>query len=83
MISKGVKVLSNYGWLAVILWAVPGSVLAGLALIGFWGLGFARTAILSELYWVSWLSLLLFLIYLFVTVGVSPAFTRQRIKEDV
>jgi len=43
-------VLSVYGWAAVILWAVPGSVLAGLALIGFRGSGFAGTAMLSVLY---------------------------------
>jgi hypothetical protein len=83
VISKGVEVLSNYGWLAVILWAVPGSVLAGLALVGFWGLGFAGTATPSGLYWVSWLSVLLFLTYLFVTVRVGAAFIRQRIKKDV
>ena len=83
MISKGVEVLSDYGWLAVILWAVPGSVLAGLALIGFWGLGFAGTAMPSGLYWVSWLSVPLFLTYLFVTVRVGIAFIRLRIKKDV
>jgi hypothetical protein len=83
VISKGVEVLSNYGWLAVILWVAPGSVLAGLVLIGFWGLGFAGTAMPSGLYWVSWLSVLLFLTYLFVTVRVGAAFIRQRIKEDV
>jgi hypothetical protein len=75
--------LSNYGWLAVILWAVPGSVLAGLTLIGFWGLGFAGTAMPPGLYWVSWLSVLLFLTYLFVTVRVGAAFIRQRVKKDV
>jgi hypothetical protein len=83
MISKGVEVLSNYGWLAVILWAVPGSVIAGLALIGFWGLGFAGPAMPFGLYWVSWLSVLLLLTYLFVTVRVGAAFIRQRIKKDV
>jgi hypothetical protein len=83
MISRGVEVLSNYGWLAVILWAVPGSVVASLALIGFWGLGFAGTAMPSGLYWVSWLSVMLFLAYLFVTVRVGAAFIRQRIKKDV
>ena len=83
MISKGGEVLSNYGWLAVILWAVPGSVLAGEALIGFWGLGFAGTAMPSRLYSVSWFSVLLFLTYLFVTVRVGAAFIRQRIKKDV
>jgi hypothetical protein len=83
VISKGVEVLSDYGWLAVILWAVPGSVLAGLALIGFWGLGFAGTAMPSGLYCVSWLSVLLFLTYLFATVRVGIAFIRQRIKKDV
>lgn len=83
MISKGLEVLSDYGWLAVILWAVLGLVLAGLALIGFWGLGFAGTAMPSGLYWASWLSVLLFLTYLFVTVRVSAAFIRQRIKKDV
>jgi hypothetical protein len=75
--------LSNYGWLAVILWAVPGSFLVGLALIGFLGLGFAGTAMPSGFYWVSWLSVLLFLTYLFVTVRVGVAFIRQRIKKDV
>jgi hypothetical protein len=83
VISKGVEVLSNYGWLAVILWAVSGSVLVGLALIGFWGLGFAGTAMPSGLYWVSWLSVLLFLTYLFLTVRVGAAFIRQRIRKDV
>jgi hypothetical protein len=83
MISKGVEVLSNYGWLAVILWAVPGSVLAGLALIGFWGLGFAGAGMPSGLFWVSWLPILLFLTYLLVTVRVGAAFIRQRIKKDV
>jgi hypothetical protein len=37
----------------------------------------------SRLYWVSWLSVLLFLTYLFVTVRVGAAFLRQRIKKDV
>ena len=83
MISKGVEVLSDNGWLAVILWAVPGSVLAGLALVGSWGLAFAGIAMPSGLYWVSWLSVLLFLTYLFVTVRVGAAFIRQRIKKDV
>ena len=83
MISKRVEVLSNYGWLAVILWTIPGSVLVGLALIGFWGLSFAGTAMPCRLYWVSWLSVLLFLTYLFVTVRVGAAFMRQRIKKDV
>jgi hypothetical protein len=75
--------LSDYGWLAVILWAIPGSVVAGLALIGLWGLAFAGTAMPSGLYWVSWLSVLLFLTYLFVTVRVGAAFIQQRIKKDV
>jgi hypothetical protein len=83
MISKGVEVLSNYGWLAVILWAVPGSVLAGLVLIGFWGLGFAGAGMPSGLFSVSWFPILLFLAYLFVTVRVGAAFMRQRIKKDV
>ncbi|NYF52912.1 hypothetical protein HDF12_003311 [Edaphobacter lichenicola] len=75
--------MSDYGWLAVILWAVPGSVLVGLVLIGFWGLGFAGTAMPSGLYWLSWLSVLLFLTYLFVTVRVGVVFIRQRINKDV
>ena len=75
--------MSNYGWLAGILWTVPGAVLTGLVLVGFWGLGFAGTAMPSELYWVSWLSVLLFITYLFVTVRIGPAFLRQRIKKDV
>jgi hypothetical protein len=77
------EVLSDYGWVAVIRWGVPGLVLAGLALIGFWALGFAGTAMPSGLYWVSWLSVLLFLTYLFVTVRVGVTFVRQRIKKDV
>jgi hypothetical protein len=83
MISKGVEVLSNYGRLAVILWAVPGFVFAGLALIGFWGLGFAGTAMPSTLYRASWISIMLFLAYLFVTVRICAAFLRQRSKKRV
>jgi hypothetical protein len=83
VIPKGVELLSDYGWLAVILWAVPGSVLAGVALIGFWGLGFAGAGMPSRLFWVSWLPILLFLTYLFVTVRVGVTFIRKRIKKDV
>ena len=75
--------MSNYGWLAVILWAVPELVLAGLALIGSWGLGFAGTAMPAGLYWVSWLCVLLYLACLFATVRVDAAFIRQRVKKDV
>ena len=83
MISKAVEALSDYGWMAVLLWAVPGLVFADLALIGFWGLGFAGAGMPSGLFWVSWLPILLFLTYLFVTVRVGTAFIRQRIKKDV
>ncbi len=83
MISKAVEALSDYGWMAVLLWAVPGLVFADLALIGFWGLGFAGTAMPSTLYWASWISIMSFLAYLFVTVRICAAFLRQRSKKRV
>jgi hypothetical protein len=75
--------LSDYGWMAVLLWAVPGLVFAGLAFIGFWGLGFAGAAMPSALFWGSWISIMLFLAYLFVTVRICAAFLRQRSKKRV
>jgi len=83
VISKAVEALSDYGWMAVLLWAVPGLVFAGLALIGFWGLGFAGAAMPSTLYWASWISIMLFLAYLFMTVRICAAFLRQRSKKRV
>jgi hypothetical protein len=83
VISKAVEALSDYGWMAVLLWAILGLAFAGLALIGFLGLGFAGTAMPSTLYWASWISIMSFLAYMFVTVRICAAFLRQRSKKRV
>lgn len=78
MMTKALTVLSDYGWIGVLLWSLLGLVLGGLSFLGFFFLGFAGAALPRALYWSSWLLLLLFPIFLFVTLRIAVAWQKLR-----
>jgi hypothetical protein len=76
--TKALMILSDYGWVGVLLWTILGLALGGLTLLGFFCLAFAGVALPRALYWLSWILLLLFPTFFFVTLRLAIDWQKLR-----
>jgi len=76
--TKALMVFIDYSWIGALLWALLGLASGALSFLGFFFLGLAGIALHRALYWSSWLLLLVFPIFLFMTLRLAVAWQKLR-----